>query len=308
MTRRFNKLQERANFHAAQTGGQIEAITKELLHYDILHTLSEMGAFKDGITFQGGTALRLCYGGRRYSEDLDFATGPDFDFGRLEGLATNLTAYLEKTWGLECNVRPPKHTIDTAKEEVQIATWQLAVVMDPVRRDLPQQKIKIEFANVRALTREPRPFTANFEGSNQIDTIIRVESMDEIFADKIMAAGNRPFFKARDLFDLKFLSDRGAEFKTDLLLPKIDDYHVQPENFLKRLELYREELPTQRDKWNAEMSRFTDGQLKDLVLDADFFDSLCSQVSRSVRQAENEIRQALNIDPPEPENKPRFRL
>ncbi|CDG92427.1 hypothetical protein XBP1_330002 [Xenorhabdus bovienii str. puntauvense] len=28
--------------------------------------------------FQGGTSLSLCYGGNRFSEDLDFAGGKDF--------------------------------------------------------------------------------------------------------------------------------------------------------------------------------------------------------------------------------------
>ena len=46
-------------------------IEKELLHYDILFAL-EMEDLLDTLTFQGGTALRLCYGSQRFSEDLDF--------------------------------------------------------------------------------------------------------------------------------------------------------------------------------------------------------------------------------------------
>ena len=52
-------------------------IEKELLHYDILFAL-EKGGLLDKLTFQGGTSLRLCYGGKRFSEDLDFAGGKDF--------------------------------------------------------------------------------------------------------------------------------------------------------------------------------------------------------------------------------------
>lgn len=46
-------------------------VIKELLHYDILHALSQT-PLVDALVFQRGTALRLCYGGTRYSEDLDF--------------------------------------------------------------------------------------------------------------------------------------------------------------------------------------------------------------------------------------------
>jgi predicted nucleotidyltransferase component of viral defense system len=57
-------------------------IEKELLHYDILFAL-EKGGLLDKLTFQGGTSLRLCYGGNRFSEDLDFAGGKDFSSAML---------------------------------------------------------------------------------------------------------------------------------------------------------------------------------------------------------------------------------
>jgi predicted nucleotidyltransferase component of viral defense system len=56
---------------------QRPVIEKELLHFDILFCLDEAGLL-DRLTFQGGTALRLCYGSNRLSEDLDFAGGEDF--------------------------------------------------------------------------------------------------------------------------------------------------------------------------------------------------------------------------------------
>ncbi len=65
------------------------AIVKELLHYDILLALSRSELSHD-LVFQGGTALRLCYGGQRYSEDLDFTCGAGatepFDLKNMEKL------------------------------------------------------------------------------------------------------------------------------------------------------------------------------------------------------------------------------
>ena len=66
----FDALVDRAmrDPHVAHMG---PVIRKELLHYDILFCLGRSGML-DNLVFQGGTSLRLCYGSRRYSEDLDF--------------------------------------------------------------------------------------------------------------------------------------------------------------------------------------------------------------------------------------------
>src|SRR5712671_5087319 len=49
-------------------------LVKEAIHLHLLSALSDTGILRH-VVFQGGTALRLCYGGERYSEDLDFVCG-----------------------------------------------------------------------------------------------------------------------------------------------------------------------------------------------------------------------------------------
>src|SRR6266567_1476482 len=49
-------------------------LVKEAIHLHLLSALSDAGVLRH-VVFQGGTALRLCYGGERYSEDLDFVCG-----------------------------------------------------------------------------------------------------------------------------------------------------------------------------------------------------------------------------------------
>src|SRR6266849_4001439 len=49
-------------------------LVKEAIHLHLLSALSDAGILRHAV-FQGGTALRLCYGGERYSEDLDFVCG-----------------------------------------------------------------------------------------------------------------------------------------------------------------------------------------------------------------------------------------
>ena len=56
-------------------------IEKEILHYDILRELNNIGLLRK-LTFIGGTCLRSCYGSQRLSEDLDFSS--DFNFNKEE--------------------------------------------------------------------------------------------------------------------------------------------------------------------------------------------------------------------------------
>src|SRR6266852_933766 len=55
--------------------GEMEQnLVKEAVHLHLLSALSDAVVLRH-VVFQGGTALRLCYGGERYSEDLDFVCG-----------------------------------------------------------------------------------------------------------------------------------------------------------------------------------------------------------------------------------------
>lgn len=55
-------------------GEMEQSLVKEAIHLHLLSALSDAGVLRH-VVFQGGTALRLCYGGERYSEDLDFVCG-----------------------------------------------------------------------------------------------------------------------------------------------------------------------------------------------------------------------------------------
>src|SRR5260370_27855654 len=56
------------------SGEMEQSLVKEAIHLHLLSALSDVGVLGH-VVFQGGTALRLCYGGERYSEDLDFVCG-----------------------------------------------------------------------------------------------------------------------------------------------------------------------------------------------------------------------------------------
>src|SRR5438105_4395955 len=124
------------------------AVTKELLHYDILFCLDKEGLL-DNITFQGGTALRLCYGGFRFSEDLNFVGGRDFATANLIKMKNCLEKYISDRYGLEISVKEPKEMATLPKyQDIKVDKWQISITTSLERKDIPKQKIKIEVVNV----------------------------------------------------------------------------------------------------------------------------------------------------------------
>ncbi|CDH25519.1 conserved hypothetical protein [Xenorhabdus bovienii str. kraussei Becker Underwood] len=101
----FARLVERA-LQNGQTSHMQPVIEKELLHYDILFCLEQAGLL-DSLVFQGGTSLRLCYGGNRFSEDLDFAGGKDFSSHQLRAMKQCIEDYIGTRYGLEVTVKEP---------------------------------------------------------------------------------------------------------------------------------------------------------------------------------------------------------
>lgn len=82
----FNKLVEQAATEE-NLKEHSHFIRKELLHYDILFALQREGLL-EGVVFQGGTSLRLCYDSVRFSQDLDFAAGRDFPTADMMAVKT----------------------------------------------------------------------------------------------------------------------------------------------------------------------------------------------------------------------------
>lgn len=249
-------------------------IEKELLHYDILFAL-EKGRLLDKLTFQGGTSLRLCYGGNRFSEDLDFAGGKDFSSVMLADMKHCIEKYIGERYGLEVTVKEPKDLKQDPKySELSIDKWQIAVVTSPERKDLPKQKIKVEVANIPAYTREPQPLQINYDflPDGYSDTLILTESLDEVMADKIISLpATTRYVRHRDIWDLAWLQQQGAALNMDLVKNKVSDYKL--ERFNEMLENFLERLPgiVSSEAFIAEMKRFLPTDVFDRTLAQDKF-------------------------------------
>lgn len=253
----FNLLVDRAMTNSRAL--MRPAIAKELLHYDILFCLDKEGLL-DKLTFQGGTALRLCYGASRLSEDLDFVGGLEFSTHYLINMKNCLEKYIGERYGLEILVKEPKEMASTPKyEEIKVDKWQISLTTAPEKKDIPRQRVKIEVANVPAYSRTPLALQQNYEflPDGYSDTLIMTETLDEIMADKLISfVSCQRYIRYRDIWDLRWLKQQGATINPKYVLAKINDYKISdyPEKLSITLDRL-DEIIRSKAFFN-EMSRF----------------------------------------------------
>ena len=213
--------------------GMDQNLMKEAIHLHLLSALSEAGILQH-VIFQGGTALRLCYGGERYSEDLDFVCGKagaylqDVDFDALVDKALEITKRtLQRDFDIDATQIALKHPAQAELVKgsaVSVAAWLIVVPVNPTPHT-PKSRIKIEFANVPSYDSKPQAVSAT-PGLVQIqDVILNAETPNEILADKAVALTARPALKFRDVWDVWFLVNKlGATPDREMVVKKFADY------------------------------------------------------------------------------------
>jgi predicted nucleotidyltransferase component of viral defense system len=264
----FEVLVERA----MQAGGRAHmrpVIEKELLHHDILFALDQ-ASLLEHLTFQGGTALRLCYGAQRFSEDLDFVVERDLPDASFRQIGSSIVNHLEKRYGLEVRLKEPKDPVhESPDRRVPVRKWRIGIVTAPQRRDLPQQMIKLEIARVPAYTREPRSLQSQYDflPDGYRDLIVLVESLDEILADKLVSLpANTAYVRHRDIWDMHWLRQQGARPDAAMVASKIRDYGVEDYGALTTRLIERLPGIIHGKEFRDQMSRFIPRDVQERTL------------------------------------------
>ena len=298
----FNELVERAMLKPSLQGSR-HVVEKELFHYDILFTLEREG-YLNSLVFRGGTCLRLCYNALRFSEDLDFAGGSDFENADLKNLASALMDHLSGKYGLEVEVKSPRGRKKPSESAiVSVDKWQIGIVTKPERPDLPRQRIKIKVANVSSHTDELRTLRRNYDflpdGYDKF--FLRVEKMEEILADKLVAfpMALATHIRYRDIWDLAWLHQQNAALRSDLVEKKIADYAISDFDSALRAALSRIPEIVKTDKFKEELTRFLPKQVMDTASARDDY-------SRYLRSVTVELFEKLQrgLSGPEPSPNP----
>lgn len=269
----FEKLVDQAMSNVALAAMR-PVVEKELLHYEIFQALDSEGLLKD-LVFQGGTALRLCRGSDRFSEDLDFAGGHAFTADKMAKIKECVEKRIGDRFGLKVSVsNKPAKASAGGIDNVTVDKWWVSIETSPDNPAMPRQKIKLEIANIPAHTRELLPLRANYESVQAMPTVlVNTESLDEIMADKVLAfptslrdnkgspvALDSARIRHRDIWDLAWMSARGAKLDPKLVATKIGDYGV--EGYQDMLDHAITSIPAIVDspQFRAQMTRFIDSE------------------------------------------------
>ena len=247
-------MQEHPNFDGLEL-----VVEKEILHYDILHGLMK-GGYLSKLVFIGGTALRLCHGARRFSEDLDFDGGSGFTVAQMSGLDGYLQRYLADRYG-QATVSPPKRVVEDGAPSVR--TWRISIVTRPKRPDMPHQRIHLDIADMPGHASGPMRLKRNYrilpDGCG--DMVILARTKDGILADKLVAfpaALDRRNPRWRDLWDMQWLARNGAEVDSGLVRDRVKAQQV--EDYADRLADAARRIPELigSDGFARQLSRFLD--------------------------------------------------
>jgi predicted nucleotidyltransferase component of viral defense system len=214
--------------------GEMEQnLVKEAIHIHLLSALSDAGVLRH-VVLQGGTALRLCYGAERYSEDLDFVCGKAGSY--LDGVAfdhivqdalESAKKSLHRDFGIgpdQIVLKPPARSTLMESDSVSVAAWQIVVPIGQAPRSA-KSRIKIEFANVPSYDSGPNVARVTPGLAQVQDVILTVESANEILADKAVALIARKVLKYRDVWDVWYLGTMlRAHADRAIIVRKFRDY------------------------------------------------------------------------------------
>ncbi|MFH1564635.1 MAG: nucleotidyl transferase AbiEii/AbiGii toxin family protein [bacterium] len=186
------------------------SILREYLQYKILDIIfkSEVGR---KLSFLGGTAIKICYGSTRFSEDLDF---DNFELNIEE--FENLSSVIKKELSYE------GYEVET--RNVFKGAFRCYIKIPQV---LHENNLS-EFANEKILINvDTAPHGFKYEPKNfllqKFDVFrnIKITSADIILSQKVAAILGRKRAKGRDFFDMVYLMGF-ADFNFEYLKLKLE--------------------------------------------------------------------------------------
>ena len=201
-------------------GATSTQVFQEEVQKVLLTSLSRDEAFNH-IVFQGGTALRLFYGNPRFSEDLDFVLKQDEMFDLTRNIPNMQTSVEDAFPFIE------EASLDIQRNDDQMQRLVLKIRGRPFKRI----RVHLELAYVPSYHNKPRVLDYP-----PLNPVVRVEEDHEILADKLVALGNRPYIKGRDVWDVYFLAkEKNIIIPWDLVFRKARDYGTTPSNLKKNI-------------------------------------------------------------------------
>ena len=259
----------------------LDQVIREELQRLILRYLSERGFFVHGV-FQGGTAIRLVYGGTRFSEGLDFVLRPGRTIAGLSlaGLLEGLPSFMRREVPFA-----DRSSLREEKAEAMFARYRCRLELQAPIGGLV---INLEFSGVPS--QSPRPHVMR---SDTVDVAIVAEDESEILVDKLVALALRPYVKGRDIWDTWFLTHERhvAAPEAGAVVAKAADHGATLMELTNRIRYSKTHIETiGLAALDAEMKRFLPARLYDAM--APTFPDINTSVAAMVDTLGNQLARA----------------
>jgi len=208
--------------YARTKGYNLGQAEKDYFQEIILFVLYQ--EFGKELVFKGGTALTKCYGFNRFSEDLDFNCSEEKNF--REVISAGLKRYY-----LDFEIDSKK-----SKESIRI----IVRIKGPLYMGQKNSACRVILdINLREkLNLEPniKRIGIHIEEIPLFDVVVMSEK--EILAEKVRALMTRN--KARDLYDLYYLLEKGVKIDKKLIDKKLEYYSLifTKKKFLEAVNLH----------------------------------------------------------------------
>lgn len=254
----------------------LPVIEKEILHHDILHALHEHG-FLSKLAFFGGTNLRLCHDASRFSEDLDFKGGPEFQEDMLADMGNCLSKAIYKKYKLESQVSEPRQT------EGNTRTWSILILTRPGSKSERQQKIHLDVCCLSCHDHAPRTLLNHYSvdlGTSGL--LVRSQSLRESYTDKLIAFALRARPLPRDVWDIAWLRQNPANTSPVALEAKLAEHQSDVATFTARCTERATliEMPQFRALFQQELERFLPDRVLPTIRNPEFL----TYIARSIRE------------------------
>lgn len=195
---------------AAQAKIDPGIIEKDYVLSKVLMALSQIDLFNQNLLFKGGTALKKSYYPEwRFSEDLDFTSKSALKPKEVKSIFQEAVDKVGKLFGLSIRVLEYSQYPKSGNE---LISAQFKLGYDgPLRKSSGQKNnVRVDIAFEEKLISEPVKKKILSGYSDDIDTELKVYSLEEILSEKLRSILQRG--KSRDYYDVWILL---KEYKKD---------------------------------------------------------------------------------------------
>jgi predicted nucleotidyltransferase component of viral defense system len=199
-------------------------LVRESLQVLILKIIYDSGIFRN-LAFVGGTALRLLFNLRRFSEDIDFSLieKKGYDFNKL----LQKLCYQLKSYGFDVDL----------KENYQKTGQSIMFKFKNVLYDLKLSNLKTQklFIRVEIDTNPPSGFKTDISLINKfyVFTVIHYD-IPSLYAAKLHACFFRKYIKGRDFYDLLWYLGKKIKPNFELLNNAIKQTEGKTDNIREK--------------------------------------------------------------------------